>query len=379
MGIPCRAQKQVVTMAERIPNRMRDKSGRRNGEIDFLRSVFAIIIVLHHSRFLVGDQRCLFLGGSLAVEFFFIVSGYLMMASVQRACTAEQIQMPLGKETRHFLAKKLGTLLPELLIAQVIAFLFTCFAKRKSVLGGVLLLTESFWDLSLFRMTGLLTGKMNGCTWYISSMLLCMAILYPLLRKYKDMMVNVILPVVCLLGMGFLCRQYGNPRDPSKWIGWTFKGNIRAFCELSLGAVAYAIAEWFGGLSLNGRRKLAVTMAELSFYAVYIYYMYAKKASEKDFFFILLLFIAIIITFSEQSMLCDMFRHRFFHFLGQFSLSLYLSHLFYAQHLKKVLPALDRLSVSGQIMIYITVSLLTATAVYLLACRMRKNNKKNGE
>ncbi len=41
----------------------------RNGKIDFLRLLFAFIIVLHHTRYLLGDDHCLFLGGSLSVEF----------------------------------------------------------------------------------------------------------------------------------------------------------------------------------------------------------------------------------------------------------------------------------------------------------------------
>lgn len=354
-------------------NGMRDKSGHRNGEIDFLRFIFALIIVLHHSRSLVGDNRCLFLGGSLSVEFFFIVSGYLMMASIEKASAAGGMAIPLGKETLKFLARKLSALLPELVIAQTFAWLFTCFSMRKSVSGGLLLLVDSFWDLCLARMTGLLAGKMNGCTWYLSSMLLCMAILYPLLRRFKDMMVHVVLPLVVLLGMGFLCQQYGTPRDPSKWIGWTFKGNIRALSELSLGVIGYYITGWFSRLPLNRLGKLASSLAEMVFYATVIYYMYAKKASVRDYVFILILFLAIIITFSGQSMLSGMFDYRFSYILGRFSVCLYLSHLFYAQHLNKVLTALDQMSVGGQIMVYVMVSVLTALAVYAAAGWIRKN------
>lgn len=57
---------------------------KRNGKIELLRFLFAVIIVLHHSRQLLGDENCLFLGGSLGVEFFFIVSGYLMMSSIEK-------------------------------------------------------------------------------------------------------------------------------------------------------------------------------------------------------------------------------------------------------------------------------------------------------
>ena len=54
---------------------------KRNGKIDLLRFLFAVIVLIYHSRYVVGDEKSLFLGGSFAVEFFFLVSGYLMMAN----------------------------------------------------------------------------------------------------------------------------------------------------------------------------------------------------------------------------------------------------------------------------------------------------------
>ena len=56
----------------------------RNGEIDFLRFLFSLIILLRHSSNIVGKKWYPFLGGAFAVEFFFLVSGYLMMASIHK-------------------------------------------------------------------------------------------------------------------------------------------------------------------------------------------------------------------------------------------------------------------------------------------------------
>ncbi len=65
----------------------------RNGKIDFLRLLFAFIIVLHHTRYLLGDDHCLFLGGSLSVEFFFFVSG----------CSAPKRRISLKRNSQQFL------------------------------------------------------------------------------------------------------------------------------------------------------------------------------------------------------------------------------------------------------------------------------------
>ena len=49
-------------------------TSKRVGEIEFLRFVFSIIIVFHHSRNFIGNETSLFLNGAFAVEFFFVLS-----------------------------------------------------------------------------------------------------------------------------------------------------------------------------------------------------------------------------------------------------------------------------------------------------------------
>ena len=59
----------------------------RNGQLDFFKFVFAIVILLFHGRIL-GDaasvDKLLFENGAIAVEFFFIVSGFFFVPSVER-------------------------------------------------------------------------------------------------------------------------------------------------------------------------------------------------------------------------------------------------------------------------------------------------------
>jgi len=43
----------------------------------------------------------------------------------------------------------------------------------------------SIWELLLIGNVGFETKTINGVMWYLSSMLSCMFILYPLLKKYK--------------------------------------------------------------------------------------------------------------------------------------------------------------------------------------------------
>lgn len=166
----------------------------RNGKIDFLRLLFAFIIVLHHTRYLLGDDHCIFLGGSLSVEFFFFVSGCLMAASADRKMKAAGAagktsgKTPasaegLGTETAHFLKKKLSAVFADFLTAWIIGFFFVAAAEKLSLRGMAGLFVRDFFELGFLKMSGLYIGGLDGVVWYVSAMLLSMAVLYPLLRK----------------------------------------------------------------------------------------------------------------------------------------------------------------------------------------------------
>ena len=55
-----------------------------NGEIEWLRFVFAIAVVLVHARNLFGEEWTYFRKASFGVEFFFIVTGFLLAKSINK-------------------------------------------------------------------------------------------------------------------------------------------------------------------------------------------------------------------------------------------------------------------------------------------------------
>ena len=51
---------------------------KRNGSIDFWKFIFSLVIMSFHSIYFAGDEKFLFYNGANMVEFFFLVSGFLM-------------------------------------------------------------------------------------------------------------------------------------------------------------------------------------------------------------------------------------------------------------------------------------------------------------
>jgi peptidoglycan/LPS O-acetylase OafA/YrhL len=62
------------------------KEKQENYFIDFLRFVFSVCIVFYHSWMFAGEfGKGIFNYGYLAVDFYFIVTGYLMINSMSKS------------------------------------------------------------------------------------------------------------------------------------------------------------------------------------------------------------------------------------------------------------------------------------------------------
>lgn len=390
---------------------------QHNVTIDFLRFLFSVIVVLHHSRYVLGDDNCYFLGGSLAVEFFFFVSGYLLLVGADKAgrknsagtngvgagnllpggadvagrteaagagnllpggvdmvgrTEAAGLEtkgvgagnlLPvgldktgkteaagagtngIGSETLHFILHKIRSFLPEFLIAWWIGFILIGVVRQYGVLDYLKAFGNDFWELTLVKMSGLFTHGIDGAMWYLSAMLLGMALLYPLLRTKRDLMTHLVCPLLALFLYGYLCQAEGHPRDPIVWLGLCYKGLVRAVAGLCTGVVICMAVRRLKKLAPAGLTKLGNAFAigtQLLCLILTIRYMAEQEPSEYDYFYMFLLMLLVLLSFAGfglESVLGNSQRlHLLSAFLGKYSLSLYLGHLYFAQHVNELLP-----------------------------------------
>ena len=348
---------------------------QHNVTIDFLRFLFSVIVVLHHSRYVLGDDNCYFLGGSLAVEFFFFVSGYLLLVGADKAGrkNGAGYLLPggadvagvgagttgicrkttgicgeatgIGSETLHFILHKIRSFLPEFLIAWWIGFVLIGVVRQYGVLDYLKAFGNDFWELTLVKMSGLFTHGIDGAMWYLSAMLLGMAILYPLLRTKRDLMTHLVCPLLALFLYGYLCQAEGHPRDPIVWLGLCYKGLVRTVAGLCTGVVICMAVRRIKRFSPSGLTKTGNALAigvQLLCLILAIRYMAEQEPSEYDYFYMFLLMLLVLLSFAGfglESILGNSQRlHLLSAFLGKYSLSLYLGHLYFAQHVNELLP-----------------------------------------
>lgn len=179
---------------------------QRNHAIDFLKIAASIFIVFHHyTQTVYVSGKGVFFGGPFnfgsCVEFFFIVSGY-MMCRYQAAIQKHEITF------KHFYGRRALRLLP-LVAISAIAYELLIILYRE--VTGTLYAGHNL-DLSgtLFDCLGIQAGwavsnpTINNPTWFISVLLLCYLIFYVLnfLTGKKKLNVYYFYIIVVLVGMG---------------------------------------------------------------------------------------------------------------------------------------------------------------------------------
>lgn len=108
--------------------------------------------------------------------------------------------------------------------------------------------------------------------------------------------------------------------------GVTYKANLRAFAEISLGATAFEACRYLQSVDLSQKQRVLLSVAEVLCYGLAFAYFCTNLSYVYDSYALALLFIGVIISFSERSALGDsaLFHNRFFCYLGSLALPMFL-------------------------------------------------------
>ncbi len=210
---------------------------RKNNLIELHRIILTLVVCLHHASSLATGRLPL-RRGYLAVEYFFMLSGYLLHRS-------------FVKESEHstlrYLGKRIRRLYPEYLLAAVVSILIY------GVLGRDFDLTRAVQELLMVQNTGIFhMGGYNYPCWYIAVMMVAGVLIYGMLTVSERVYVKVIAPLVILGGYTYLT---GLPDGIEEWgyVGPVSQPLLRGFCGMSAGVL----------ISCFVRRKMQISRKPL--------------------------------------------------------------------------------------------------------------------
>ena len=307
----------------------------RNVAIDLAKLAFCFgIVFLHMNPIRIASEPDLIMCfGYLGVEFFFIVSGWLMANSAAKVCMEKTT---LGDATLCFLRKKFITIFPYYTIAVIVSIIILHYPDlyfTKSMAKNLLMSIPYVLQLEL---AGFQTFEIMAPAWFLSAMFLSMFILYPLLLKFQSTFTHIIAPNIAIWGYGYLIYTVGalSTIEPT---GDSFlhTGIIRAFAGISLGCCSYSVTM---SLKLYNPQLIPppprtpsklLTIIELLCYVFAFLCMQTSDLLRPDFLFLLLISIAVTISFSNLSYTSFLSKSKTIQSisagLGKLSMCLYLS------------------------------------------------------
>ncbi len=312
------------------------KHASRNGKIELLRFLFCICVLLFHiQKYLIGEPKLdsiRFAGfphGAMGVEFFFLLSGFFMAKSIDKKRKADPAHGDTftGAEGLAFIKHKYLSVFPQHLVAFGITFLVYAVTRELSLSETVKKLIDSIPSFFLMQMTGINFTSPNHIEWYISCMLVALAVLYPLCKKHYDVFTKYYAPLGALLLFGHMIYTTKSLTGVMTWNGICYKSMLRALGEVALGTTAYEFSKWLAGSAISPKGKLLLTFAEWGCFVAAMLFVMMTFPKKYEIYALILLFFVVSIGFSEKTYGSEFFNNRFCQFLGKLSLPVYLGQL----------------------------------------------------
>ena len=293
-------------------------TSKHNGSISFEKFLFSMLILIYH--FAVDNKLQILSCGYIGVEFFFLVSGYLL---AKKALSENSENKNIGIESCTYIFKRIKTLFPFALFPFMIILVYNIIIRG----WGMGQICNSIWYLFFLNMSGIRCTGYLGNVWYVSAMLISMFVLYPMIRKYKKTFIYLIAPIIVIFVGGWISYKYMNLGGITIHTGIVYKALLRAFFEISLGCILYEISEKLKNINFTNISKCIFSFVEI-LGVISVFYIANKKGGKYDFIMLLILSIIVVIAFSEKTRFYNLFNNKFFYYLEKLSLPIYLNQYF---------------------------------------------------
>ena len=309
---------------------MQKNSKPRNNLIEFFRFIYSLLVMGYHIQFSYSDDKIdIFENGALAVEFFFILSGYFLPRSLEKIIKDEKTNFI--KKVFYFMKNKVTALLNVHLIAIVAVIIIIACCDKSSFFDKFL---PGIPSIFLVHMIIVWSSDFEKALivpeWYLSSMLICMlfmVMIYILFRKK----INGIYTTVVLVGIVVIITIISGLAT-----SWKFNENIiydiRAWGEMCLGMFSYFLSVYVKEKTYGDCVNILLKIIEIIGYCLPVilgiipissnYQGYLMAAT------IICIFCAVFITFAGKGNVIKNYKvNHVFGYLGAISLPIYLFHL----------------------------------------------------
>jgi peptidoglycan/LPS O-acetylase OafA/YrhL len=291
----------------------------RNGEVDLLRFVFAMTIVMYHISIFFNLNY--YRSGGVGVEFFFIVTGFLM---AQTGYSRIGQSNSISNDTYNFIKRKILSFYPYYIVALLIQFtIIICLIEKNTLTVAMGRLVYGIPNFLLLQNSGIeYSGGLDiGGSWFLSAMILALIFVYPLLLQFGDKAIYILFAIIGIFGFGM--NNNGQILELGSYSIYASR-MLRAISEISLGAWGFGLAKKFDELKLTKISKIFLTVIKIfCFYEAIGCGFYGLDGGYSSLATILCFF-GIILSFSNKTFILH--GNKITTSIGKLSLVIYVTH-----------------------------------------------------
>lgn len=321
--------------------------------IEALRFIFMLVIAVWHF-----GRINPFTHGYIAVDFYFILSGYLLYNSYNRH-KYDALQYTLAKLKRFY---------PEYFIIFVVAFFMKLnILLRDSDTASVLM--NSMSEGLLLHGVGIFDGSINPASWYVSVLLVGGGILYSTLYCNKKASLSFIFPILVLFSYTYLLGFNGSLEQFAN-DGFVSQCLLRGMAGMALGTILAAFKDRYTMVLEKKSRWLDVACL----LAVIIVCVVLFSAMHYDRFALLAFSILVISCFVPSTLINRVFKSGVWMKLGGITFEMLLVHcpiIWVINNLTRSI-ILSPIGFLGLTIVYIILVLLSSVALKFIGKKFNK-------
>ena len=271
----------------------------------------------------------------MGVEVFFMISSYLMMCSLAKDPSRDNV----ASSTAKFVWRKYKALFYFLLPAAIINYIVICMCKEWTLEKIFVRLPLLAFDVVPLHATGMLGEYAVGISWYLSAMFISLAILYPLCKKFRRGFTLMVCPLIAVWGYGTLSHYFKCMAVNTQYIPETIirAGLFRGIACCALGCFLYEVCQLVNKKTPTKTCRVIFTVLEVLGYTYVAYIMRHYHLTLHEYVVVFVLFGLLFIGINGLSFFTYLWRYKWTKYLGTASTLIVLCHACWIQHFEKVL------------------------------------------
>lgn len=289
----------------------------KKANVELMRFLNAVLIIFCHMYMLDSNLVDWPLrGGYIAVEFFFILTGYFTALHWENILDCGDVDEGAeAKFATQYMIKKIVKVLPYTTLAYGIVYGYYFLINTDQYIRRSMFM-QAIWDFSLLQTTGLSFFNYIQPLWYISSLIIILPIFSYLSIKYNDLFKNIICWMAPCVIYGYFAKEGTGVANSAAL--------LRAFAGLCIGGLCFYLTRSIK-VRIKSKSSILIKVGIALTVIVQLCIANTVRHSNDDFVIVIIYAIQIILLMLDK---CNSERTfgRICGALGELSLPIYVFH-----------------------------------------------------